>query len=213
MDSPSLWMHNPPMAFNATTTLSRPLILGFALLTRVLGAQAHASSGLGTVRFETSCAPAARTTFGRGVALLHSFEFPGAIRTFNEVLSADSTCTMAYWGLALSAWGNPFAAGIKPDPALERGSAAAERGRALGRGTERERAYLEAAGRLFDDFRTTEQRARVVAYRDAMADVAARYPDDDEASIFYALALAFSADPGDKSYEPRRKAGAILERL
>jgi len=145
--------------------------------------------------------------------LLHSFGFAGAVRAFNEALASDTTCVMAYWGLALSAWGNPFAAGIKPDEQLARGLRAVERGRALAGGTERERAFLAAAGLLYENYRTTDQRTRVAAYRDAMAELAARYPRDDEASIFYALVLAFSADPNDKTYANQRKAGEILERL
>jgi tetratricopeptide (TPR) repeat protein len=46
-----------------------------------------------------------------------------------------------------------------------------------------------------------------------MAAMASRYPGDSEASIFYALALAISADPNDKTYANQLKAGAILERL
>jgi hypothetical protein len=46
-----------------------------------------------------------------------------------------------------------------------------------------------------------------------MAVLAARYPQDVEASIFYALALAQSAPPTDKSYADLLKAGAILEPL
>src|SRR4029453_13862070 len=152
-------------------------------------------------------------TFEGGVAQLPSFEFGSSVRAFNEVLARDSSCVLAYWGLALSAWGNPFAAGIKPNAQLERGRAAVERGRALKTGTERERAFLAAAARLYDNYQSTHQRQRVVAYRDAMAELATRFPRDDEASIFYALALAFSADPNDKTYESQLKAGAILKRL
>ena len=186
-----------------------------ALVACVLGPQARAQrqGSLGSVRFETSCAPATRQPFVRGVALLHSFGFAGAVRAFNEVLAADSTCVMAHWGLALSAWGNPFAAGLRPNAQLERGLAAVQRGRALVGGTGRERAFLAAAGKLYDNYQSTDQRTRVVAYRDAMAEVAAKYPRDDEASVFYALALAFSADPNDKTYEYQRKAGAILQPL
>ena len=43
--------------------------------------------------------------------------------------------------------------------------------------------------------------------------VAAAYPNDREASIFYALSLAAAAPPTDKTYADQRKAGAILERL
>jgi len=46
-----------------------------------------------------------------------------------------------------------------------------------------------------------------------MAGVAAKYPEDREAQIFYALAIAASEDPADQTYAGRLKAGAILEKL
>jgi len=195
--------------------MSRSLLAALALLAPALAAQTpgHDAGHLGTVHFETSCAPATRPTFEKGVALLHSFGFSGADQAFNDVLTADSTCIAAYWGLALSAWGNPFAAGIKPNAQLERGLRLVERGRALAGGTERERSYLAAAAKLYEKYPSTDQHTRVGAYRDAMADVARRYPSDEEASIFYAAVLAFSADPNDKSYESQKKAAAILEPL
>ena len=80
----------------------------------------HGAPGgrLGTVHFETSCAPAAQKTFDRGVALLHSFWFSAAIKAFDEVLAADPACVMAQWGKAMSWWGNPFA-GIRSADALQ----------------------------------------------------------------------------------------------
>jgi hypothetical protein len=193
----------------------RYIVAGVVLVAQPLTAQSgtQQAQSLGTVRFETSCAPSVRATFVSGVAHLHSYGFGNAIRAFNDVLAGDSTCLMAHWGLALTAWGNPFAAGIKPDAQLARGLAAVGRGRALGGGTERERAFLAAAGKLYDNYPATDQRVRVNAYRDAMAELTARYPRDDEAQIFYAAALAFSADPNDKTYAQQRKAGAILQRL
>src|SRR5262249_32638301 len=62
-------------------------------------------------------------------------------------------------------------------------------------------------------FDAVDQRHRVVAYEAAMARVAQSYPDDTEASIFYALALAQSAPPTDKTYVNQLRAGAILEKL
>jgi hypothetical protein len=53
----------------------------------------------------------------------------------------------------------------------------------------------------------------LLAYRDAMREVAAKYPKDREAQIFYASALVVAADPGDKTYANQLKAGAILEKL
>src|SRR5450759_1484147 len=66
---------------------------------------------------------------------------------------------------------------------------------------------------MYDRFETVDQRTRVGAYLDAMGRLAAKYPDDPEASTFYALALAAAADPADKTYVDQLKAGAMLETL
>ncbi len=193
---------------------------GFCFLILAAGATMaqehhHATTDekLGTVHFTNSCTPAAGKQFDRAVALLHSFEFRQAIDGFNSALKTDSSCAVAYWGISLSQWSNPFAAGLKSASQLQDGRQAAERGLAMEAKTEREGAYIKAVSRLYTDFEKTPQRARLLAYRDAMADLAARYPQDHEASIFYALALAASEEPTDKTYASRLKAGAILEAL
>jgi len=168
---------------------------------------------LGTVHFATSCNAAAQQEFDRAVALLHSFQFSRAIAGFNAALGEDATCGIAYWGIALSDWSNPFAPGMKDKTQLQAGRENAERGKTVGAKTERERAYLAAVGKLYADFENTAQGTRLLAYRDAMGEVAEKYPEDHEAQIFYALAIAASEDPADKTYAGRLKAGAILEKL
>src|ERR1700674_2730589 len=168
---------------------------------------------LGTVHFATSCNETAQNEFNRAVALLHSFQFSRAIEGFNAALVHDATCGIAYWGISLSDWSNPFALGIKDKGQLQLGRESAERGKSVGVKTERERAYLAAVGKLYSDFESTPQRVRLLAYRDAMGEVAAKYPEDHEAQIFYALAVAASEDLADKTYAGRLKAGAILEKL
>ena len=165
------------------------------------------------MHFATSCNEVAQKEFNRAVALLHSFQFSRAIEGFNAVLGEDATCGIAYWGIALSDWSNPFAPGMKDKSQLQAGRESAERGKTVGAKTERERAYLAAVGKLYSDYESTPQRARLIAYRDAMGEVAAKYPEDHEAQIFYALAIAASEDPADKTYAGRLKAGAILEKL
>ena len=179
-------------------------------------AQEHQSGSgekLGEVHFATSCNEPAQSDFNRAVALLHSFQFSRAIERFNSVLQEDPTCAIAYWGIALSDWGNPFAPGIVDKRLLQLGRESTERGEELGAKTERERAYLEAVSKLYGEFESVPQKVRLLAYRDAMGAVAAKYPQDHEAQIFYALALAVAEDPGDKTYTDQLKAGAILEKL
>ncbi len=175
--------------------------------------QEPAHEHLGTVSFETSCLPAAQKEFDRAVALLHSFEFAPAIEGFGATKRADPACAPAEWGIALAAWGNPFAAGAKSPAQLERGREAVARARAVAPKSDRERAYVEAVAELYRDPETRDQQARVVAYRDALATLAAAHPEDMEAQVFYALALAQAVPPTDKTYADLLKAGAILEAL
>jgi tetratricopeptide (TPR) repeat protein len=208
------------------TTTFRGLVAAVGLMFPIaLGAQdhdhasaqdhAHATSveKLGSVNFATSCSAPAQLQFNRAVALLHSFEFQLAIDGFGATLKADPSCAIAEWGIALSRWSNPFAAGIRPAGPLQQGRAAVEHARAIGPKTARERAYVDAVSRLYADFETAGQTDRVRAYREAMSKLAAAYPNDSEASIFYALSLAAAASPADKTFADQLKAGAILERL
>ncbi|MEO5824220.1 MAG: hypothetical protein ABIT71_27240, partial [Vicinamibacteraceae bacterium] len=66
---------------------------------------------------------------------------------------------------------------------------------------------------LFTNVDTVDQRTRIVAYRDAMEKLAAANAADDEAQIFYALSIAGSNTPSDKTYAQLLKAGALLEKL
>ena len=168
---------------------------------------------LGSVVFRTSCSSTVQPQFNRAVALMHSFQFGNAIEAFNATLTTDPTCSIGYWGIALSDWGNPFAAGLKSPAQLEQGLKAVKQARATAPKTERERAYVEAVACLFTDTANTDQQSRKLAYESAMAALSAAHPEDTEAAIFYALALAADADPGDKTYAKQLKAGAILESL
>src|SRR6185295_19716144 len=97
---------------------------------------------------------------------LHSFEFGESIRAFNDVLATDTSCAMAYWGIALSRWTNPMAAGLRTPAQLEQGrqAAATAAARARERAPERERLYIAAVGQLYKDYEHVDQRVRVVAY-------------------------------------------------
>jgi len=176
--------------------------------------QSNATERLGTAHFATSCNPAVGAKFDRAITLLHSFEFGAAITGFNEVLAADSTCAMAHWGIALSRWSNPMAAGNRTASQLNQGKIAADAALRLSdRVTDRERGYIKAVGQLYADYDQVDQKTRTVAYERAMNELAATQPADTEATIFHAISLVASASPTDKTYPNQRKAGGILEAL
>ncbi|UJP00202.1 MAG: hypothetical protein LZF64_13685, partial [Nitrosomonas sp.] len=66
----------------------------------------HASTfdekNLGKVTFPVSCTPAAQTQFNQAVAMLHSFWYDEAGKTFRQVTVTDPACAMGYWGIAMS---------------------------------------------------------------------------------------------------------------
>jgi hypothetical protein len=119
---------------------------------------------------------------------------------------------MAYWGIAISQRPNPLV-GPFPGDVLKRGWEAIDKARAASQKTEREAAWIGALAAFYQDYASIPQQKRTGSYEAAMARLWARYPDDAEAAIFYALALNEAADPADKTYVKQLKAADILEKL
>src|SRR3989441_8572204 len=132
---------------------SRTYLAALAAVAAVVSPLSAQHDHLGRVVFPVSCNPAAQERFEHAMALLHSFWWDQGQSAFQAVAQADSTCAMAYWGLALTAWGNPFAGGpggpVGRGEPLRRCAAAAERAVALRAATPRERGLLPAAGLLY----------------------------------------------------------------
>lgn len=190
-------------------------VCAFAFAARVQSAPmeesqepAEPADVVGEVQFETSCAEEVHEEFNKAVALLHSFEFDESRQMFEGIASRDPECAMAHWGVAMThyqQWNPPS------DEAVKLGSEAVARARAL-EATEREKLYIEATGAYFDGETTTwEQRA--TRFERAMAGLHEKFPDDEEAEIFYALVMLSGADPRDKTYAVQKRTGAMLEPL
>ena len=164
---------------------------------------------LGTVHFATSCNEMAQRRFDRAMRYQHSFWYAESRDIYQEALKADPQCAIAYWGIALSLLNNPHSP--VPAPNLPLGLAAIEKAKATGAKTQRERDYIDALAVMYVDFDKTSHQARVQSYLKAMEALAAKYPDDDEAQIFYAITLNVAASPADKTYANQLKGAAILE--
>ena len=173
-------------------------------------AQAAHSDHLGQVQFSTSCQRATQEDVNRAVALLHSFWFDASAKAFESVTQQDPNCAMAYWGVAMTWLGNPFA--WPPNPkGLQEGWVAVEKAKAIGGKTPREQAYIAAVEAFYKDADKIDHRTRALAYERAMEQLHRTYPDDREAAVFYALALNATALPADKTYANQLKAAQILE--
>jgi tetratricopeptide (TPR) repeat protein len=185
---------------------------GVATAALASSAVAQQDDKLGKVNFATSCDPKVQAEFDRGVAMLHSYWFIIARRTFDGVLQQDPTCAIGHWGVAMDYLGNTLATTPTREEA-QRAWDALEKARAAGPKTQRERDWIEALSAYFRDHEKTPVDIRLTAYNAAMEQMAARYPDDFEVQAYYALTLQASAKKSDLTYANQLKSAAILEKL
>ena len=167
--------------------------------------QEETDQRFGTVHFATSCNETAQRRFDRGMRYQHSFWYQSSKEIFEDVLKADAECGIAYWGIALSLLANPHAP--PPGPNLPIGLAAIQKGKEVGAKTQRERDFIDALTVFYTDYDKVIHATRVQSYLKAMEALAGRYPDDDEAQIFYAITLNVAASANDKTYANQLKIG------
>lgn len=201
------------------TILTQAFILAiFFLLTGPViadGTHHHAadydSKKFGEVHFPVSCTPAAQAQFDQAVAMLHSFWYDEAEKTFRQVTVTDPDCAMGYWGIAMSLYQQLWM--TIPTPAeLQQGRAAIAQAQSLTIRTAREQAYLDAAATLYPSNDNKDYSSRKLAYQQAMERVYKKYPDN-EATVFFALALLSSASPDDKHFTKQKQALQLLQRV
>src|SRR3989449_9645614 len=174
--------------------------------------QAQSKDQLGKVDFQNSCSPGVQEGFQRSVAMLHSFRYAETEKAFREVLVQDRSCAIATWGIAAILMSNPLA-GIGPSPQwAERAQAAIDQGRKIGAKTQRERDYIEAGAAYYEDWANRPERTRQLNRARAFEALAARYPTDDEAQIFYALHLPATQSKADQTYKTYLTAAETLEK-
>ncbi len=152
---------------NATKAATKPAVL---------------MDGYGKVHMAVTTKSAeAQAFFDQGLALMHSFWFYEADRSFERAAQLDPDCAMAQWGIAMS------------DVNEERRNAAIKRAKELsGKVTEREQLYLAAAEARYAGEKSTVQNNGFLgasdAYQKAMRKLVSFYNDDLAAKLFLALA-------------------------
>src|SRR3954462_3046765 len=190
------------------------VLLLAALFTTAASAHEDDAKGstekLGKVNFSSSCSAKVQQKVTRGVAMLHSFWWPQAEATFQEIASEDPNCAIAAWGFASILMYNPFAGGATPKDA-QRAQMAIDKGRQM-KASQRDKDYLEAVAAYYEDFANRPERQRALARSKAYEALAAKYPKDDEAQIFNALYLIAIQQQSDQTYSNSLKAAAILEK-
>ena len=193
-----------------------PILAALSLLAvSPLAADHGGSEVLGSVSFPSSCRPELQPAFERGVAILHSFGYSVAEKAFADVAGQDPSCAIAHWGIAMT-WYHPL--WVAPTPAeLATGKAAAEKAAAIAASNpavnERERGFIAAIGTFYADSASADHKTRSLRYRDAMAALAKKFPEDPEAQLFYALSLLGTAPPSDATRAQQLQALGLLTPL
>ncbi|MGB6159333.1 MAG: hypothetical protein WA891_19980 [Acidobacteriaceae bacterium] len=165
------------------------LPLVFFLLVAPSFVCAETIPGLGTANFPTSThSPMAAHDFMRGLLLLHVFEYDDAANSFIAAEKADPGFAMAYWGEAMT-FNHPVwnEVDVRAGQAALAKFAPTPEARAQRIADARERAWFSTVEILYSgDGSKPERDAR---YAEAMQQLTRAYPKDDEAQLFYALAL------------------------
>jgi tetratricopeptide (TPR) repeat protein len=187
------------------------LVLAAALSMPGLGS-GQPKEQLGTVDFANSCSPGVQEAFQRSVAMLHSFRYVETEKSFRDVLAQDPSCAVATWGIAAILMGNPLGGVGSSKDWADRAQAAIDQGRKIGARTQRERDYIDAVAVYYEDWASRPERTRQVNRARAFEALAARYPADDEAQIFYALYVAGTQSLADQSYKAYLTAADVLEK-
>jgi tetratricopeptide (TPR) repeat protein len=194
----------------------RNLILSVALVSVVTPGfaqdHAHHAGKLGTVDFPVACNAEAQKRMNTAVAMVHSFWFAEARKTFESVLQADPRCGVASWGIALTHFGNPFGGG-PGEEGNKLGLAAAQKAAVIGSKSARDKAYIDAALALYQDHDRVDNRTRMRAYEQALGKLHAADAADAESAMFHALWLVATASPTDMTFAQQKKAAEILSPL
>ncbi len=132
--------------------------------------------GTGNVKFPiTTKSAAAQKFFEQGVGQLHGFWFFEAERSFRQVLTLETNCPMAYWGIAMANFNNRTRAVQFIQRASDYRQAAGKR----------EQMYIDGLHK----FHSGDDRTKAVKERDYIRSLEAivqQHPEDIEAKAFLA---------------------------
>jgi len=136
----------------------------------------------------------AQRYFNQGLVLAFAFNHAESIRAFRAAQRLDDDCAMCFWGEALATGPNinVTSNGKAIMSEEERIAAFAALQNAIarkGKVSEKERDYIEALARRYDGDPATEREPLDAAYAEAMRQLAAKYPEDDDAQALFAEAL------------------------
>ncbi|HVN88005.1 MAG TPA: hypothetical protein VMW17_24450 [Candidatus Binatia bacterium] len=132
--------------------------------------------------------PPAQRFFDQGLTLAYGFNHEEAIRSFQRAAELDPRAVMPLWGIAY-ALGPDYNMDVDPDREKKAYETVQKALSLATDAPEHERAYIGAVAKRYSNDPNADLKQLNVAYKDAMADLAKRYPDDLDAATLYAESL------------------------
>jgi tetratricopeptide (TPR) repeat protein len=158
-------------------------------------AQAPLLDGLGDFDHPiTTADPWVQRYFNQGMMMAAGFNHAEGIRAFKAAQRLDPECGMCFWGEALATGPNinvtsKGKAVMMPQERIA-AYAAIQKALSLEAGlTERERDLIAAQSARYNGDPDTAREPLDLAYAEAMRDLAAKYPDDDDMQAMFAEAM------------------------
>jgi len=145
--------------------------------------------GLGEVHHPVSTRnEEAQRFFDQGLALVYGFNHEEAVRSFKRAGELDPQLAMAHWGVAL-ALGPNINLDIDPDREKAAFESVQKAAGMASKASEAERAYITALAKRYSNDPKADLNKLAVDYKNAMADVYRRFPDDLDAATLYAESI------------------------
>lgn len=129
----------------------------------------------------------AQRYFDQGLSLYYAFNEVDAARSFERAAERDPNLAIAWWGIALSksGYGNAKSGAVVD---MKAARAALDKAMSLN-SPAAERAYIEALAKRLVVAGDAKPRDLYISYRNAMADVYKRFPNDPDAAALYAISI------------------------
>ena len=131
----------------------------------------------------------AQRFFDQGLTLIYAFNHEEAARSFKRAAELDPQLAMAYWGVALAVGPNYNEAEIDANR-MKAAYDAIQKARSLAASApEQEHAYITALAKRYSLDPKADVKKLAVDYKNAMGELAKRYPDDLDAATLYAESM------------------------
>lgn len=147
------------------------------------------AEGLGTINLPvTTSNPEAQKFFNQGLAYIYAFNHEEAVRSFKQATQLDPQLAMGYWGMALALGSNY---NVQADgPSLLSAYTNLQKAVELApKASEHERGYISALAKRYSSDLNVDKQKLAVDYKNAMGELAKRYPDDPDAATLYAESM------------------------